>query len=113
MQNFKLTVIGDSSVGKTCMLISYTTNAFPGEYIPTVIETYEANVMVDGIPVQLNCHDSNGSDEYDRLRPLAYPNTKVFLICFAVNNRRSFQNVRDKWAPGIYYIYIYYTLHSK
>ncbi|KAK7532480.1 P-loop containing nucleoside triphosphate hydrolase protein [Phyllosticta citribraziliensis] len=70
-------------------------------YVPTVFENYVADVEVDGKHVELALWDTAGQEDYDRLRPLSYPDSHVILICFAVDSPDSLDNVQEKWISEV------------
>jgi len=100
-KTMKCVVVGDGAVGKTCLLISYTTNKFPSDYVPTVFDNYAVTVMIGGDPMTVALFDTAGQEDYDRLRPLSYPQTDIFLLCFSVINPASLANVKEKWYEEI------------
>ena len=83
-------------LGKTCLLIVFSKGTFPEDYVPTVFENYVADVEVDGRRVELALWDTAGQEDYDRLRPLSYPDSHVVLICFAIDLPDSLENVQEK-----------------
>jgi len=97
----KLVVVGDGGCGKTCLLIVYAENRFPEAYVPTVFENYVTMVSFEGKSVELALWDTAGQEEYDRLRPLSYPESDVILIVFSIDFPVSLANVQDKWYPEV------------
>ena len=98
----KLLAVGDGAVGKTTLLIRYSTGSYPEGYVPMMFQGSLDNKMVDGEEVVMElCEVGCGGEDYDRLRPLSYPYTEVFLLCFALNTPSSFANVKEVWYPEL------------
>ena len=97
----KCVLVGDGSVGKTCMLISYTQDKFPTEYVPTIFENYSANIQIDKQTITLSLWDTAGQEDYNELRQLCYPQADVFIIVFSVVEPSSFENALKKWLPEL------------
>lgn len=101
-RHLKFVVVGDGGVGKTCLLISYVQRKFPEDYVPTVFENYVTKIEGPKRKIiELALWDTAGQEEYNRLRPLSYSEVDILMVCYAVNNRASLQNVEDLWMPEV------------
>ena len=122
MQTVKVVFVGDGGIGKTCLLLSYTTCSFPGDYVPTVFDNYASKFLSKNHgEVELGLWDTAGQEDYDRLRPLSYPDTDVILMCFSIDSPGPYQpplitifefniffmfldsleNIPEKWTPEV------------
>jgi cell division control protein 42 len=78
----------------------------PEQTTSYAIKNYKFLTSIDRIgdePYTLGLFDTAGQEDYDRLRPLSYPQTDVFLVCFSVTSPASFENVREKWFPEVHH----------
>eukprot|EP01084_Bolivina_argentea_P261525 441978_1 len=98
----KCLLLGSSAVGKTCMCMSYITNAFPSEfeYIPsTRNDHYSASIMWNGNRYSLTIVDSMNEyvSEGDNKILEQYSDVNVILLCFSIVDKDSFDAIKNKW----------------
>ena len=99
MEAFKCSVVGDSGVGKTTLLITYTTGYFPYNEVPSVYEHQLTSVTVNCRPFSLSLWDTSGQEVYTCSRSLAYVRTDVYLLLFSLISPDSLNNIVSKWHP--------------
>ncbi|KAI9670434.1 MAG: Rho GTPase [Trizodia sp. TS-e1964] len=101
----KIVVVGDGGSGDSQVILrgkASVTDASQ-KYVPTVFENYITHTTHSptGKTVELALWDTAGQEEYDRLRPLSYPETDLIFVCFAIDCPNSLENVMDKWYPEV------------
>jgi len=98
----KVALVGDGTVGKTCLLMSYICQAFLEDYVPTMFDNFSSIEQVDGELVNVILWDTAGQEDYETIRTTTcFPNTHVFVVCFSVVHPDSFHNVKQKWLEEL------------
>ena len=100
-RTIKCVIIGDVGCGKKTMLFSYISKKPELSDHPNVYKPPIKSLKIGKNRVNLFLCDTKGHKRYDHLRPLCYPNTDVFIICFSLIDATSLDNVRTKWFPEI------------
>ena len=99
---FKILLLGDSEVGKSCFLMRYSDNVFVENYITTIGLDYKLkNVKLDsGKTIKVQLWDTAGQDKYRTIAKNYFKGSHGILLLYDVTKQSSFQNIRD-WIQDI------------
>ena len=99
--SFKIIIIGDLGVGKSCLSIKASRNYFEDFYSPTVgFEFLTFNVKVEDQNIKLQIWDTCGQEVYRSLISSFYRSASLAIIVYSIDNEESFTNV-EKWLNDI------------
>ena len=99
---YKILLLGDSSVGKTCFLMRYTDNTFQEIHMSTIGLDYKLkNVQLDdGKMVKIQIWDTAGQDRFRSITKNYYKGAHGIILIYDVTSRKTFDNVKN-WVAQI------------
>ncbi|KAH3762240.1 Ras family [Pelomyxa schiedti] len=91
----KMVIVGNATVGKTCLLMRWATGNFSNKHQPTIGGAFlDKHIEIEGQAVHIKLWDTAGSERFRSMLPMYYRNTQAALIVYDVTNQRSFQDVK-------------------
>jgi Ras-related protein Rab-8A len=97
----KILTIGESGVGKTCVLLRYTDNKFIKTHLTTIGIDYKAKtISIGGKTIRLKIWDTAGQERFKNITQQYYKNADGILLVFDVSDRNSYEKVRE-WMKQI------------
>ena len=95
-----MVLVGDTSVGKSCLIRNYLENSFSEDYEPTVLDVYKGTKAVRKRQINIEIHDTSGDEHLGVNRQIQYKGADIFIVCVAANAPDSLINV-PKWVTEI------------
>ncbi|XP_062857527.1 ras-related protein Rab-15 [Trichomycterus rosablanca] len=98
---FRLLLLGDSGVGKTCLLCRFTDNEFHPSHISTIGVDFKMKTLeIDGIKVRIQIWDTAGQERYQTITKQYYRRAQGIFLVYDITSERSFQHIM-KWASDV------------
>ena len=101
-QNIKITLIGGTGVGKTCIIKRYTEGSFDDNSPATTGGSYSNKIItIDNIDVNLDLWDTAGQEKYRSLGRHFYKNAYIVCLVYDITNHESFEELKEKWYKDL------------
>lgn len=98
---FKILTIGESGVGKTCILRRFVENKFLKNHLATIgIDFKTKNIEIDGTPIKLKIWDTAGQERFRNITNQYYKGADGIILVFDVTDQKSFEKIKE-WMSQI------------
>ncbi|KAK6731544.1 hypothetical protein RB195_007789 [Necator americanus] len=98
---FKLLLIGDSGVGKTCVLFRFSDDSFNNSFISTIgIDFKIRTIDLDGKKIKLQIWDTAGQERFRTITTAYYRGAMGIMLVYDITNEKSFDNIKN-WIRNI------------
>ena len=102
LEGIKVTLIGDSSVGKTSIINRYCKNIFDQSIGSTLGANYSQKIIEkDGKKIRLDLWDTAGQEKYRAIGRHFYRESFIVCLVYDITNKNSFENVKSIWYPEL------------
>lgn len=101
LKEVKVVLVGPAKCGKTALIQRFVNDTFSDCYTPTGFEKYSTKGKIGDYTIEYSIWDTSGSGSYDTVRPLAYQDAQVFMLCFNVGDPESLDMSIRKWLPEV------------
>ena len=92
----KILVLGDSNVGKTSLLLSYTDNYFPDSHVATIGIDYKIKkIALNGVNLKLQIWDTSGQERFRSMTHTFLKSAHGIVFVYDITNKKSFEGVKD------------------
>ena len=100
--NCKIVLLGESSVGKTCIIQRYKNNKFNNEYLITVGASHEVkDLQIKGKDVRVKIWDTCGNEQFRSITKIFYQGADIALLIYDITNQKSFDELKNYWYNEI------------
>ena len=102
IENVKITLIGDSGVGKTCIILRYTNEEFNENQNTTRGANYCPKILnIGGKDLRLDIWDTAGQEQYRSLGNYFYRDSYIVILVYDISNKQSFENLKNIWYKDL------------
>ena len=99
----KVVIVGESGVGKTCIMKQFVENTFNDEEMSSLSSQFKKKTikLVTGEDITFNIYDTAGQERFRSLAKIFYKDARVVILVYDITNKKSFEEIKNYWYEQV------------